>query len=550
MNSQQSSVQRRELERKAKAAIELKSRRTTRYGLLCPDSGHVTTLQRDNKNRQIWNRDVSEAPDIWIPAKFDRWLTTQKRNKGVYGGRGSAKTESVCRISLAESKDMGYSNGCFREFQNSIDDSILSNLARLVPEIGAYAFDVQAKKILGTKKEFDFTFKGLARNIESVKGMTDYDRFIYEEAATLSEESLQTSGKTLRKPGSEHWYIFNPQASTDPLSQKLIIPFQSELDEFGFYEDDDYLIMKLNWSDNPWFQNTPLAQDRLNDFRDLPRAVYDHIWEGAFNDSVENAIIPAEWFDACIDAHLVKGFKPSGIKVVSHDPSDLNEGSNSANVNDPRALAYRHGSVILDVVENKEDDVNDACDWALDFAIGAGADGFIWDCVGIGLSLKRQVSQSLEGKRIVAEMFGGGDSVDFPRNIYEATDTTEFRSPKSNKETFVNKRAQYYWMLRDRVYNTYRAVVHNEYINPDDMISFSSGIKNLQKLRSEVCRIPRKPNGNGKIQMLSKDEMKNKLKIASPNMADCVMMSLAMNGMSRAVKRQESTNIPQRQRVR
>jgi phage terminase large subunit len=58
------------------------------------------------------------------------------------------------------------------------------------------------------------------------------------------------------------------------------------------------------------------------------------------------------------------------------------------------------------------------------------------------------------------------------------------------------------------------------------MISFDSeGVENMGAFKSEVCRIPRKPNPNGLIQMMSKQEMK-KLGIKSPNMSDGVMMSL------------------------
>jgi phage terminase large subunit len=79
--------------------------------------------------------------------------------------------------------------------------------------------------------------------------------------------------------------------------------------------------------------------------------------------------------------------------------------------------------------------------------------------------------------------------------------------------------------LRDRFYNTYLAVVKGEYINPDDMISLSSDIEQLDLLRSEVCRIPLKPNGNGYIQIMNKLDMA-KLDIASPNMSDAMMMAL------------------------
>ena len=62
------------------------------------------------------------------------------------------------------------------------------------------------------------------------------------------------------------------------------------------------------------------------------------------------------------------------------------------------------------------------------------------------------------------------------------------------------------------------------WLNPDSIISINSEIKLLDKLRSEVCRIPRKPNGSGKIQLMSKKEMKDKYDIDSPGMADCLAM--------------------------
>ncbi len=78
------------------------------------------------------------------------------------------------------------------------------------------------------------------------------------------------------------------------------------------------------------------------------------------------------------------------------------------------------------------------------------------------------------------------------------------------------------------MYRTYRAVEHGEYHDPDELISFSSNMGEMQALRSEICRIPQKRNGNGKIQIMSKDDMKRLLEIDSPNMADAVMMSLAI----------------------
>jgi phage terminase large subunit len=266
-----------------------------------------------------------------------------------------------------------------------------------------------------------------------------------------------------------------------------------------------------------WFQMSGLEEERLDDKEKLTRAQYDHKWMGQYLETVENAIISPEWFDAAIDAHVQLGFEGLGAKIASHDPSDTGP--------DAKGYALRHGSVVLDVRENPKGDVNEGCDWALDLAIEAQADQFVWDCDGMGVALKRPVEKALAGKKIEPIMFKGSESPERPEEIYQASDTDYKKRPKTNKQTFKNNRAQKYIALRDRFYNTYQAIVQKKYIDPDTMISISSSIDDLAGLRSEVCRIPLKPrpNLNGLIQIASKVEMKG-LGIESPNRSDALMM--------------------------
>lgn len=280
----------------------------------------------------------------------------------------------------------------------------------------------------------------------------------------------------------------------------------------------------VNWRDNPWW-NEEQEGLRSWDYTHLARAKYDWIWEGKFNDDIEDAIIPAEWFDAAIDAHIKLGFEPRGIKVVSHDPSDRGP--------DDKGLCYRHGSVILDVQEKAGLDVNEGCDWALDYAIDVQADVYIWDCDGLGAGLRKQTLTAIAGKKMDHVEFRGGKGVDNPKQIYQKVDSHPNSKAKTNEETFKNRRAQYYWMLRDRFYNAYLAVEKSKYIDPDEMISLSSSISNMSALRAEICRIPRRPNGAGLIQIMSKEEMA-RMKIASPNMADSTMMNLATPPLNKA----------------
>jgi len=151
---------------------------------------------------------------------------------------------------------------------------------------------------------------------------------------------------------------------------------------------------------------------------------------------------------------------------------------------------------------------------------------FTWDCDGMGALLNEQMTHDFRGSNVKLVHFKGSESPDNPDTLFESTDKHPVGSQAKIKDSVKNKRAQYYAELRRRCYNTYRAVVLGDYVDPDTMISFSSEIKLLSKLKSELCRMPIKPNGTGKIELYTKDVMKNKFKFPSPNLADSVMMSM------------------------
>jgi len=457
-------------------------------------------------------------PTIQLPSKFHPVLISTKRFIIIIGGRGSAKSESMGRFLSMKVQTEAADVLCGREFQSSIDDSVHKLLKVLIQNtLKVEGFNCLEQKI-DCLTGGGFRFKGFARNSSAVKSAQGFKYSWIEEAQTLSKESIQDLTPTIRAEGSQLYFTANPKSSGDPFSKRFIVPYLKELTRDGIYEDDLHLIIVMNWRDNPW--HGELEAERVWDYENLPRAEYMHIWEGAFNDHVEDAIIPAEWFDAAIDAHVKLGFEPKGVKVISHDPSDKGP--------DDKGLCYRHGSVILDVQDKSGLDVNEGCDWALDYAIDKQADVYIWDCDGLGVSLRRQTLKAIAGKKMQHVEFRGGKGVDNPKQTYQKVDSHSNTQAKSNEETFKNRRAQYYWMLRDRFYNAYQAAEKGVYIDPDEMISLSSDISNMSALRAEVCRIPRRPNGAGLIQIMSKEEMaRQKPPIPSPNMADSLMMSLA-----------------------
>ncbi len=453
-------------------------------------------------------------PVAKMPRKLKRFVKP-KRYKIAIGGRGSGKSMTIADMCLWAAQAEGIKTLCCREFQSSILDSSHALLKAEIERLNLTGFEVNQQEILYQGISV-FKFKGLARNPESVKSFHDFNRVFLDEGQTISAESLKALTPTLRTAGSELWMAANPRSVADPFSQRFIVPFEKELRRDGYFEDDLHTIVWINWSDNPGFPDV-LEQERLHDKKKMPPALYRHIWEGEYYDEHEDSIIPVEWFNAAIDAHIKLNWKPQGAIIASHDPSDTG--------GDSKGYALRHANLVLDVCEKVTGEAAEGMDWALDKAVADNADWFVWDCDGLGVSLKRQVDQALEHKNgIEYFMFKGSEAVEEPDMQYISGGSVR---GKTNKDTFFNKRSQYWWRLRDRFEATYRAVSKGEYVDPEDQISLSSGIKALDQLRSEVCRIPIKRNNSGRLQVMSKIDMAKKpYQIPSPNMGDSLMMAM------------------------
>lgn len=445
-------------------------------------------------------------------------ISVPKRLKIAVGGRGSSKTVafSDCMLRFC---DMGEKILGAREFQNSIDDSVHSSLCSRIDALGVGShFSVHASDIR-SQHDGRIFYKGLARNIGSLKSLDGVNKVWIEEGQYISQESLDVLLPTIRQADSEIWITMNRGKRNDPIS-KLLQVAEKDLAKSGYYEDDFMIVVQLNYYDNPWFPDV-LEQQRIRDKEILSRAKYLHIWEGHYGDSVENAIIYPDWFDACVDAHKKLGIKPEGVKISATDPSD--EGP------DDKGYCQRHGIVVKELALMSEGDVHAGCDWAITKALKDTPDIFIWDSDGIGAALKKPISAALGSKKIKLLAFSGASAVESPGKRFDPVDG-EFYAPslKTNKDVFYNRRAQAYWALRDRIYLTYLAVEKGSYQDPANLISFSTECEHLDLLRSELCTIPRRDNGVGKIQIESKQQMK-KDGIASPNLADSVMMAFSVN---------------------
>ena len=73
--------------------------------------------------------DTGGSTEILCPRILEPLILKKKRYKIIIGGRGSAKSQTVGDLSLKDVATKGLKIGCFREYMNSIDDSVHSLLS-------------------------------------------------------------------------------------------------------------------------------------------------------------------------------------------------------------------------------------------------------------------------------------------------------------------------------------------------------------------------------------------------------------------------------------
>jgi phage terminase large subunit len=463
-------------------------------------------------------------------------LQKKKRIKVLVGGRASTKTIFVADYVLSQVM-AGKRWCCAREFQNSIDDSVHQTLLDEIERLEIPGFEPKRTEIDHRSGGRAF-YKGLARNITSLKGINAHGLWI-EEGEGLSAQTLKILTASIRVTPLEAkeaalrgeivetpeiWVTMNRGSRADPVAKKLLARAENELARCGYYEDDLMIVIEVNYNDNPWFAESGLEVERLDDKEHLSLAEYNSKWLGKYYDEVDGSIIKPEWFDACIDAHklphLQNVFREEGATVAAHDLSGMG--------GDSKGFASRTGSIVKRVVESYVGEVDEGVDWAIALAKSQGADCFVWDGDGMGAGSKSQIDKAFKGTSTNYHMFKGSLS---GRGQDDAM--KEFRPAKGNTEAvyyyqqFKNNRAQFYIdKLARRIYNTYRCVVRGEYIDPDDMLSIDAdGVDDMDALRSQVCRVPRVKNNNGLEQIMAKADMK-KNGIESPGGADSLMMCL------------------------
>ncbi|WP_225772340.1 PBSX family phage terminase large subunit [Inquilinus sp. Marseille-Q2685] len=260
---------------------------------LAPGAGQdAAELRRLEQAYQHFRRELDKDGEEDAPpalpllelAPAFRPLQRRCRYKGAYGGRGSGKSHVFAELLVRRCVEGAPVRAvCIRGVQRSLDQSVKRLIEDKIQALGlGSAFRVQADRILGPGGG-RIIFQGMQNHTaESIKSLEGYDIAWVEEAQALSIRSLDLLRPTIRKPGSELWFSWNPVRPDDPVDALFR----------GGPLPPDCELVPVNWSDNPHFPEVLKAEMEWDRQRDPEK--HQHVWLGGYR-RVSEARVFTNW---------------------------------------------------------------------------------------------------------------------------------------------------------------------------------------------------------------------------------------------------------------
>ena len=212
---------------------------------------------------------------IPTPAIFEP-LLKPSRYKGIYGGRGGAKShffaDQIIERCFLRKPCRAV---CVREVQRTLAQSV----KRLI-EDKLDAYDLR-REFRGLTTHIEapaggiILFQGMQdHTADSIKSLEGFDVAWIEEAQSLSQRSLDLLRPTIREADSEIWASWNPRYATDPVDRLLRAA-----------PPPDAIVVRSSYADNPWFPDVLRKEMEWDRSRDIEK--YNHIWLGGYEQHSE-----------------------------------------------------------------------------------------------------------------------------------------------------------------------------------------------------------------------------------------------------------------------
>jgi phage terminase large subunit len=205
------------------------------------------------------------TPRAFVP------LLEPARYKGAHGGRGSGKSHFFASLMVEENIAHKLDCVCLREVQKDLKFSVKKLLSDKIADMNAgWYFDIQ-DRIIKTKRGGVVIFEGMQNHTaDSIKSLESFDRAWFEEAHKCSQKSLDILRPTIRKPGAQLWFSWNPENQSDPVDALLR----------GDTAPPDAIVIKTSYRDNPFLAAEMRSEIEYDRKRDPEK--FRWVWEGDY----------------------------------------------------------------------------------------------------------------------------------------------------------------------------------------------------------------------------------------------------------------------------
>ena len=204
-----------------------------------------------------------------IPEPFHELAEPSKqwRYYGYKGGRSSGKSTTVALLLLIKATAQPSRILAAREFQNSIADSVHRLMADLINKYKLPNWDV-GREYIRNANGSEIFFKGVRNNAQSIRSLEAIDICYVEEAASISNESLEILLPTVRKAGSYFVFVWNPLTEQDAIWERI------------FKNPDERTYLKtVNSTDIEKLLSPEIIFEREKMRKENPE-LFEHVWLG------------------------------------------------------------------------------------------------------------------------------------------------------------------------------------------------------------------------------------------------------------------------------
>lgn len=349
-----------------------------------------------------------------------------------------------------------------RQYMNSIADSSHQQVVDRIDELGLEdLFEVQKNRIVCYQTGAEMIFKGLERNITSIKSMANIDITIVEEAESVSSESWNILIPTImRNDGAELWVLFNPKLPTDATAELFL----------GEHPPEDMVLMRANYEQNPYLPDSMLKD--INHMKEHDYKRYLHVYEGQFEDVGDVKMFPYEIIKRATNAEYT--FEES-VKIGALDVARFGD--------DRSVLITREGQKVNLPKSWQGLDLVTLCDNVANEIVIHGIKKLVIDGVGVGAGVVDILRDKISGVCDIVEFNGAYKADDFH---------------------FINARAETYSLAKDWLIE-------------------GGSLPNHPDLIKEMASIEYKYNNKEQLQLESKADLKKRIGV-SPDFCDAFTM--------------------------